>query len=187
VATIWQELEGIPLAIELTTTARMGVLAVEQVAERLEDSLGLLTAGNRTAEPRQRTLRATLDWSHELLSGPERTLFGRLSVFAGGFTLEAAEAVGAGGDIGEGEVLDLLSRLVDKSLVLTGVGAGPAQSPRYTMLEPEGAEGADELVAGEAKTIILDLQAHEERAPVRDVLVGREDVAVVQRDKRREG
>ena len=144
VATICRELDGIPLAIELST-ARMGALAVEQVAERLEDSLGLLTGGNRTAEPRQRTLRATLDWSHDLLSGPERTLFGRLSVFAGGFTLEAAERVGAGGDIGDGEVLDLLSRLVDKSLVLAGGGAGPA---RYTMLEPVRQYGAERLAAG---------------------------------------
>ncbi len=144
VATICRELDGIPLAIELST-ARMGALAVEQVAERLEDSLGLLTGGNRTAEPRQRTLRATLDWSHDLLSGPERTLFGRLSVFAGGFTLEAAEAVGAGGGIGEGEVLDLLSRLVDKSLVLAGGGAKP---PRYTMLEPVRQYGEERLAAG---------------------------------------
>jgi non-specific serine/threonine protein kinase len=144
VATICRELDGIPLAIELST-ARMGALAVEQVAERLEDSLGLLIGGNRTAEPRQRTLRATLDWSHELLSRPERTLFGRLSVFAGGFTLEAAEAVGAGGDIGEGEVLDLLPRLVDKSLVLAGCGAGPA---RYTMLEPVRQYGEERLAAG---------------------------------------
>ena len=144
VATICRELDGIPLAIELST-ARMGALAVEQVAERLEDSLGLLTGGNRTAEPRQRTLRATLDWSHDLLSGPERTLFGRLSVFAGGFTLEAAEAVGAGGDIGDGGVLDLLSRLVDKSLVLAGGGAGPS---RYTMLEPVRQYGEERLAAG---------------------------------------
>jgi len=148
VATICRELDGIPLAIELST-ARMGALAVEQVAERLEDSLGLLTGGNRTAEPRQRTLRATLDWSHELLSEPERKLFGRLSVFAGGWTLEAAEAVGAGGDIEEGEVMDLLSKLVDKSLVLAEGSVAPphATPPRYTMLEPVRQYGAERLAA----------------------------------------
>ncbi len=128
----------------------MGALAVEQVAERLEDSLGLLTGGARTAEPRQRTLRATLDWSHELLSPPEQTLFRRLSVFAGGFTLEAAEAVGAGEGIESGDVLDLLSRLVDKSLVLAGGGAGASRAtpPRYTMLEPVRQYGEGRLAAG---------------------------------------
>ena len=149
VATICRELDGIPLAIELST-ARMGALAVEQVAERLKDSLGLLTGGARTAEPRQRTLRATLDWSHELLSPLERTLFRRLSVFAGGFTLEAAETVGADEGIERGDVLDLLSRLVDKSLVLAGGGAGTprAMPPRYTMLEPVRQYGEGWLAAG---------------------------------------
>ncbi|CAA9497686.1 MAG: hypothetical protein AVDCRST_MAG12-2460 [uncultured Rubrobacteraceae bacterium] len=148
VATICRELDGIPLAIELST-ARMGALAVEQVAERLEDSLKLLTGGTRTAEPRQRTLRATLDWSHALLSEPERALFRRLAVFAGGWTLEAAEAVGAGEGIEEGDVMDLLSRLVDKSLVLSeGVAAAPgAASPRYTMLEPVRQYGGERLAA----------------------------------------
>jgi predicted ATPase len=83
------------LAIELAA-ARIGVLSVKRIAERLDDSLILLTAGGRTALPRHRTLRATLEWSHELLGEPERKLFRRLSVFAGGLTLEAAEAVGAG-------------------------------------------------------------------------------------------
>ena len=94
VAEICRRLEGIPLAIELAA-ARVG-LAVEQIAERLDDSLKLLTTGGRTATPRQRTLRGALDWSHDLLSDPERKLFGRLSVFAGCWTLEAAEAVGRG-------------------------------------------------------------------------------------------
>jgi NB-ARC domain len=93
VARICEQLEGIPLAIELAA-ARVG-LSVEQIAARLDDSLRLLSAGSRTASPRQRTLRGTLDWSHALLSEPERRLFGRLSVFAGGWTLEAAEVVGA--------------------------------------------------------------------------------------------
>jgi predicted ATPase/DNA-binding SARP family transcriptional activator/DNA-binding CsgD family transcriptional regulator len=131
VARICERLDGIPLAIELAA-ARVG-LSVEQIAARLDDSLRLLTAGSRTASPRQRTLRGTLDWSQALLSEPERRLFCRLSVFAGGWTLQAAEVVGAG-DTEQGEVLDLLSRLVDKSLVVgeaTGLGG-----VRYKMLEP---------------------------------------------------
>ena len=131
VARICGRLDGIPLAIELAA-ARAG-LSVEQIAARLDDSLRLLTSGSRTALPRQRTLRGTLDWSYALLSEPERELFCRLSVFAGGWTLEAAEAVGAG-DTQQCDVLDLLSMLVDKSLVVaeaTGIGG-----LRYRMLEP---------------------------------------------------
>jgi len=86
-------------------------LSVEQIAARLDDSLRLLSAGSRTASPRQRTLRGTLDWSYTLLSEPERRLLCRLSVFAGGWTLQAAEVVGAG-DTEQGDVFDLLSRLV---------------------------------------------------------------------------
>jgi predicted ATPase/DNA-binding SARP family transcriptional activator/DNA-binding CsgD family transcriptional regulator len=132
VARMCGRLEGIPLAIELAT-ARMGTLAVEQVAGRLEDSLGLLTGGSRTSEPRQRTLRATLDWSHGLLSEWERKLFRNLSAFAGGFTLEAAEAVGPDG-VGVADILDLLSKLVDKSLVIAE--ASNDRWVRYRMLEP---------------------------------------------------
>ena len=113
----------------------MGALAVEQVAERLEDSLKLLTGGDRTVAPRHQTLRATLDWSYELLSEPERVLFGRLCVFAGGWTLEAVEAVGAGEGIDVGEVVDLLSRLVNKSMVVV-VEATEGRGLRYGMLEP---------------------------------------------------
>jgi predicted ATPase/DNA-binding SARP family transcriptional activator/DNA-binding CsgD family transcriptional regulator len=133
VATICLELDGIPLAIELST-ARMGALAVEQVAERLEDSLKLLTGGDRTVPHRHQTLRATLDWSYELLIQPERVLFRRLSVFTGGWTLESAEEVGAGDGIEEGDVLDLLSRLVNKSMVVVEPSDGGGL--RYGMLEP---------------------------------------------------
>jgi predicted ATPase/DNA-binding SARP family transcriptional activator/DNA-binding CsgD family transcriptional regulator len=132
VAQICERLDGIPLAIELAA-ARVG-LSVEEIAARLDDSLKLLTTGNRTATARQRTLRGALDWSYDLLSEPERVLFGRLSVFAGGWTLKAAEAVGSGESIKEGEVLDLLSGLVDKSLVVAeATGEGGV---RYRMLEP---------------------------------------------------
>jgi predicted ATPase/DNA-binding SARP family transcriptional activator/DNA-binding CsgD family transcriptional regulator len=133
VARVCQRLEGIPLAIELAT-ARMGPLAVEQVAHRLEDSLALLTGGSRTAAPRQQTLRTTLDWSHNLLGEVEKALFRRLSVFAGGWTLEAAEEVCSGGCIERDDVLDLLGGLVDKSLVVTGEAT--EGTVRYRMLEP---------------------------------------------------
>jgi non-specific serine/threonine protein kinase len=129
-------LEGIPLAIELAA-GRMGVLSAEQLALRLENPLKLLTGGP-TADPRHRTLRATLEWSHELLSEPERALFRRLSVFAGGWTLEAAEEVCSGEGIEQGDVLEVLSELVDKSLVVaetpSSLAAGGAL--RYRMLEP---------------------------------------------------
>ena len=133
VARVCLKLDGIPLAIELAT-ARMGALAVEQVAQRLEISLDVLKGPSRTAAPRQRTLRATLDWSYALLAGNERRLFGRLSVFSGGWTLEAAEAVCSGGGIEEEDVLDLMGGLVDKSLVVAEAHAGG--SVRYRMLEP---------------------------------------------------
>jgi predicted ATPase/DNA-binding SARP family transcriptional activator/DNA-binding CsgD family transcriptional regulator len=132
VAQICERLDGIPLAIELAA-ARVG-LSVEQIATRLDDSLRLLTTGSRTSSARQRTLRGALDWSYDLLSEPERVLFGQLSVFAGGWTLEAAEAAALGENVKEDEILDLLSSLVDKSLVVaeaTGKGA-----VRYGMLEP---------------------------------------------------
>jgi predicted ATPase len=130
VARVCRKLDGIPLAIELAA-ARMGSLARGQVAQRLDVSLGLLTGGGRTVESRHRTLRATLDWSHQFLSEPEKVLFGRLSVFAGGWTLEDAEAVCEGDGIERGGVLDLLDGLVDKSLVVAEAGAS-----RYRMLEP---------------------------------------------------
>src|SRR5215217_4229768 len=134
VARVCRRLEGIPLAIELAA-ARTATLSVEQIEERLEDSLKLLTTGFRTADPRHRTLRATLDWSYALLCEAERVLFRRLSVFAGGWRLEAAEALGLGEVVGEGEVLDLLSQLVDKSLVALEEGEHDGVM-RYTMLEP---------------------------------------------------
>jgi predicted ATPase/DNA-binding SARP family transcriptional activator/DNA-binding CsgD family transcriptional regulator len=133
VAEICRRLDGLPLAIELAA-ARVGTLSVQQISEKLEDSLKLLTVGDRTAVPRQRTLRGTLDWSHDLLSEPEQKLLRQLSVFAGGWTLEAAEAVGWSNDIEQGETLDLLSGLVEKSLVVSE----PTEDGRvrYRLLEP---------------------------------------------------
>jgi predicted ATPase/two-component SAPR family response regulator len=133
VTEICRRLDGIPLAIELAA-ARARVLSAEQIQSRLEDSLGLLTGGRRTDVPRQRTLRAATDWSYELLSEEERVLLRRLSVFASGFSLEAAEDVCGGESIESWEVLDLLAALVDKSLVLVAEQDGEAR--RYGMLEP---------------------------------------------------
>jgi predicted ATPase/DNA-binding SARP family transcriptional activator/DNA-binding CsgD family transcriptional regulator len=133
VVDICRRLEGIPLAIELAA-ARTAALSAEQIEERLEDPLKLLTTGFRTADPRQRTLRATLDWSYDLLSEAERVLFRRLSAFVGGWTLEAAEAVGSGEGVRKDDALDLLSRLVDKSVV--ALEEGEQGVIRYTMLEP---------------------------------------------------
>jgi predicted ATPase/DNA-binding SARP family transcriptional activator len=119
VAQICRGLEGMPLAIELVA-ARMDVLAAGQIAERLDRALGLLRCGSRASNPRHQTLRATLSWSFEFLGEPERKLFGRLSVFAGSFSLEAAEAVGEGEVIGRSDVLESLLVLMDKSLVVAG-------------------------------------------------------------------
>jgi predicted ATPase/class 3 adenylate cyclase len=128
---ICRRLDGIPLAIELAA-ARVRALSVEQIAARLDDRFRLLTGGSRTALRRQQTLQAAIDWSYQLLSESERILLRRLSVFAGGWTLEAAEAVGAGEGIDEADVLDLLAALVDKSLVVAD-SHGP--HPRYHLLE----------------------------------------------------
>jgi len=132
VAQTCQKLEGIPLAIELAA-ARVRAMTVEQIASRLDDHLGLLTAGSRTAQARQQTLRATLDWSYDLLTEPERSLLRRLSVFAGGCTLEAAEQVCVGERVEESHVQNLLSSLVDKSLALFEE-RDPSEG-RYRLLE----------------------------------------------------
>jgi non-specific serine/threonine protein kinase len=153
VAQVCRRLEGIPLAIELAA-ARVGVLSVERIAERLDDSLRLLITGGRTALPRHRTLRATLEWSYELLGEPAQRLFGRLSVFAEGLTLEAAEVVGAGDGIEQHEVLDLLSKLVDKSLVVAEVSPGEEGAVRYRMLETLRQYGQERLEeSGEAQRV----------------------------------
>jgi predicted ATPase/class 3 adenylate cyclase len=129
---ICARLDGIPLAIEMAA-ARLKALSVEQIAGRLDDAFRLLTAGSRTALPRHQTLRATLDWSYNLLDGDERQLLNRLSVFAGGFTLDAAEAVCEDRDGAAASVLDLLPRLVEKSLV---VADRQEERVRYRLLEP---------------------------------------------------
>jgi predicted ATPase/DNA-binding SARP family transcriptional activator len=132
IAQICRHLDGMPLAIELAA-ARIKVLSADEIASRLDNRFSLLTAGSRTAVPRHQTLRATIDWSYDLLTEAERSLLRRLSVFAGGFTLEAAEAVCGYEDVKRSDILDLLGRLVDKSLVIAeGYGLGET---RYRLLE----------------------------------------------------
>ena len=116
IAQLCQRLDGIPLAIELAA-ARVKVMSVDELLARLDDRFRVLTDSSRTALPRHQTMRATVDWGYELLSKEERSLFRRLSVFAGGFTLDAVEAVCAGEGVDVADVMDLLARLVDKSLV----------------------------------------------------------------------
>jgi predicted ATPase/DNA-binding CsgD family transcriptional regulator len=145
VAQVCYRLDGIPLALELAA-ARAKVLSVEQIADRLDDCFRLLSAGSRTAMPRHKTLHATMDWSHELLPDEERTLFRRLSVFAGGFTLGAAESVCAREELERAEVLELLSHLVDKSLVVAREEGGEA---RYRLLEMVRQYGREKLSASD--------------------------------------
>jgi predicted ATPase len=146
VASICRGLDGLPLAIELAA-AWVRILSVEQILSRLDDRLGMLTVGDRSAQPRQRTLRAAIDWSHDLLSGREAVLFRRLSVFTG-WSLEMAEQVCSDDVIPAGEVLELTAALVDKSLMLAEPEA--AGQARYRMLDTIREYAAERLAqAGE--------------------------------------
>ncbi|TMH66470.1 MAG: tetratricopeptide repeat protein, partial [Betaproteobacteria bacterium] len=138
-AEICHRLDGIPLALELAA-ARVRALSVENIAVRLSNRFHLLTGGDRTALPRQQTLRASIDWSYDLLTTPERTLLRRFAIFSGGWTLEAAEAVAAFGDVDESDVLDLLTRLVEKSLVVL-----QSDGERYRLLESVKQYGQERL------------------------------------------
>lgn len=153
VAEICCRLEGIPLALELAA-ARIRVLEPAQIAAGLDEVFRLLTGGGRTAVPRHRTLRGSVDWSHALLTEPERVLFRRLAPFAGGFDLDAAEAVGAGPGLATHQVLDQLTLLVDKSLVDRQDGAGHAGTARFRLLETMRQYAAEHLTASgeEAET-----------------------------------
>ncbi len=151
VAEICWQLDGIPLAIELAA-ARVRVMTVEQIAARLADRFRLLTGGGRAAVTRHQTLRAAIDWSHELLGEQERVLLRRLSVFAGGWTLAAAEVVCTGESIEGWEVLDLQAHLVDKSLVVVDPGVGA--EARYRLLVTIRQYAGDRLQeAGEAAAV----------------------------------
>jgi predicted ATPase/DNA-binding CsgD family transcriptional regulator len=149
ITRICSRLDGIPLAIELAA-ARLTVLSLAQIDQRLNDRFRLLTEGYRTELPRQQTLRAAVDWSFDLLSEKEQTLFRRLAVFAGGWTIESAEAVGADDSVQPEDILDLLSSLVDKSLVLVDQQSADV---RYWLLETLREYGRGKLrAAGEETT-----------------------------------
>jgi predicted ATPase/class 3 adenylate cyclase len=143
VADICRRLDGIPLAIELAA-ARVKVLSIPNLAQRLNDRFKILTGGSRTALPRQKTLTALIDWSYDLLSPQEQALFIRAAIFAGGFSLDAATAVCAGEGLDEIDILDLLSSLTDKSLV---VAETSGEQERYHLLESTRAYALDKLAA----------------------------------------
>jgi predicted ATPase/class 3 adenylate cyclase len=132
VAEICRRLDGLPLAIELAA-ARAGVLAPRELRDRLRDRFALLTTGDGLAVPRQQTLRALIDWSYDLLDETERVVFRRVSVFPGGFTLEAAERVAAGESVNAEQVLDVVARLVDKSLITVDLTSD--EVARYRLIE----------------------------------------------------
>ena len=150
VIQICRRLDGMPLALELAA-ARVRALPVEQLAARLDDRFRLLTGGSRLSVPRHQTLRATIDWSHDLLSPEERAVFRRLAAFAGGCSLAAAEVVLTDDLVADIDVLDLLTRLVDKSLVI----ADPtSEEARFGMLETIRQYARDYLLhAGEAEAV----------------------------------
>jgi predicted ATPase/class 3 adenylate cyclase len=150
IARICAALEGIPLAIELAA-AKLRVLSLAQLAGRLDDQLAVLAHGRRLAPARQRTLRATLDWSYDLLDGDERAVFRRLGIFAGGFTPEAAEHVVADNQIPRARVIDLLEQLVERSL-LTRVAGG--SSARFRLLEPVRQYAAARLREAEERNVL---------------------------------
>jgi predicted ATPase/DNA-binding CsgD family transcriptional regulator len=155
VADLCRRLDGLPLAIELAAV-RTRVLTVEQIRDRLNDRFGLLTGGGRAALPRHQTLRTTIDWSYELLAVAERTLLRRLCVFAGRFTLDDIEAVCTSGDVALADALDLLSSLVDKSLVVKDDVKGIACYRMHETMREYSAlrlqEAGEEIIVGERCT-----------------------------------
>ncbi|HZH99292.1 MAG TPA: hypothetical protein VEX38_10000, partial [Fimbriimonadaceae bacterium] len=151
VAEICRRLDGIPLALELAA-ARLRSASPQQISSRLTERFRLLTGGSRVALPRQQTLQALIDWSHDLLSPAEKQMLSRVSVFAGGWTIAAAEAVCAGGEIDELDVFDLLTSLVDRSLVVPSELGG--EMVRYTLLETVREYAAGKLSqSGEGETL----------------------------------
>ncbi len=153
VTEICARLDGVPLAIELAA-ARVRSLSLAEILDSLHDRFRLLTGGARTAVRRQQTLRASVDWSHALLTQPERVLFRRLAVFVGGFNLDAAQAIAGGGDVERFQVLDQLSLLVDKSLVVVSDNQVSGGRTRYRLLETVRQYALEKLgESGEADTV----------------------------------
>ena len=170
VASVCRRLDGIPLALELAA-ARLSSMSLQQISDRLDQRFRLLTGGSRNAMPRQQTLQAAVDWSFGLLTEPERDVLRRLSVFAGGFELEAAEVICAAESVDAFDVLDLLGALVSKSLV---VAERTPESVRYRMLETIRqyaarellrSGGEDEVVAGRDRHAGYFMRLAEEAAP----------------------
>ena len=155
VAEVCRRLDGIPLAIELAA-ARLKVLSVAQLVQRLDQQFALLSGTLRDMPPHQQTLETTLDWSYDFLSAAERLLFKRLSIFSGGFTLEAAEQVCSGGEVVRDHVVSLLGRLVETSLVMTA----DDDQERYRLLEPISHYARMRLEAEGRDDALRDLHAH---------------------------
>lgn len=155
IGRIARALDGIPLALELAA-ARMASMSPSEISSRLDRRFSLLVSGARTAEARQQTLRATVDWSYLLLSEVERTVFNRLSVFQGGWTLTSAEAVVADDTLPAGDVIDTIGRLVERSMVVVEPGA----TTRYRMLETLRHYAAEQLVGSEEADELSDRHAH---------------------------
>jgi predicted ATPase/class 3 adenylate cyclase len=151
IAAICRQLDGVPLAIELAAV-RVQTLSVDAIAARLSDRFRLLAGGDRALLPRQQTLRALIDWSYDLLSEPERTVFRRLAVFTGGWTLDAAEIVVPGNEVREGDVLQLLTQLVEKSLVVSD-----ATRQRYRLLDTVGEYARQRLDESNEGAAVRDL------------------------------
>lgn len=147
VAEICRRLDGIPLAIELAA-ARVKVLSIPNLAQRLNERFKILTGGSRSALPRQKTLSALIDWSYDLLTPPEQMLFMRAAIFAGGFSLDAATEVCSGEGLDEIDILDLLSSLTDKSLIVADTGGA---QERYHLLETTRAYALDKLTAADQR------------------------------------
>src|SRR5438477_8463756 len=164
-ASVCRRLDGLPLAIELAA-ARVRTLSVAAISSRLDDRFRLLTRGDQTALPRQQTLRALIDWSYDLLTADERAVLARLAVFAGGWTLEAAEAVAAGGTVAPSDVLEHLTQLAEKSLVVVD-----ASGERYRLLDTvrhyaqERLQGSGDEAAARARHLDFYVRLAEEARP----------------------
>jgi predicted ATPase/class 3 adenylate cyclase len=173
IADICRRIDGIALAIELAAS-RVKLLSPIQLRDRLDERFRVLTGGSRDSLPRQQTLRALIDWSYDLLEERERVLFRRLGIFVNGFQLEAAMTVGAGDDIDELEVVDLLESLVDKSLVLAEA-EGDAQ--RYRLLESTRAYALEKLDAAGEHAVVAARHLHALRTRFSDLLAAEKRTA----------